>query len=97
MEVVPAGELAWSEYYLGLAAVSLALAAGAWLGVFPLTLLPDAALAGVVAVAFAVSAAVQSYRSRATRLGSPGPPPSARPGVGPAPADADPPDDDRAT
>lgn len=83
MEVVPANELPWSEYYLGLSALSLAVAAAAWLGVFPLALVPGSALAGLIAAAFAVSAGVQWYRSRATRVGASGPPPSVAAGADP--------------
>jgi DNA-binding transcriptional ArsR family regulator len=77
MEIVPEKELPWSVYYLGLAAFSLVLVPFFWLDVFPFAGVPDVALAALVAVAFAVSAALQTYYSGDGRLGTAGPPPTA--------------------
>jgi DNA-binding transcriptional ArsR family regulator len=76
MEVVPENELPWSVYYLGLSLLSLLTVPLVWLDVFPLSLVPDAAFAGVVAAVFGLSAAAQTYRARDSRLGTPGPPPA---------------------
>jgi DNA-binding transcriptional ArsR family regulator len=73
LEVVPENDIPWSQYYLGLATVSLAVVAAAWLELFPFSLLPGIAYAGLVAGALGVSAAVHTYRSRSLAEGqSPG-------------------------
>ena len=77
MEIVPENELPWSVYYLGLAVLSLVLVPLVWFDVFPFAGFPDVALAAVVAVAFAVSAGLQTYYSGDGRLGTTGPPPTA--------------------
>jgi DNA-binding transcriptional ArsR family regulator len=77
MEIVPEKELPWSVYYLGLAVISLVLVPLVWLDVFPFAGFPDVALAALVAVAFTVSAALQTYYSGDVRLGGTGPPPTA--------------------
>lgn len=64
LEVVPENDIPWSQYYLGLAAVSLAVVAAAWVDLFPFSVLPDIAFAGLVAGALGVSAAVHTYYSR---------------------------------
>jgi DNA-binding transcriptional ArsR family regulator len=64
LEVVPENDIPWSQYYLGLAAVSLAVVSAAWFDLFPFSLLPDIAFAGLVAGALGVSAAVHTYYSR---------------------------------
>jgi DNA-binding transcriptional ArsR family regulator len=79
MEVVSEDELPWSVYYLGLSLLSLLTVPLVWMDVFPLSLLPDAAFAALVAGAFGLSAAAQTYYSRDSRLGSPGPPPAEAP------------------
>jgi DNA-binding transcriptional ArsR family regulator len=82
LEVVPKNDIPWSDYYLGLAGVALALVVAAWLNVAPFTLLPDIAYAALVAVVLGISAAFHAANSRRTLLGG-----TERPG------DADPPAD----
>jgi DNA-binding transcriptional ArsR family regulator len=69
LEVVPKNDIPWSDYYLGLAGVALALVVAAWLNVAPFTLLPDIAYGAVVAVVLGISAAFHTMNSRRTLLG----------------------------
>jgi hypothetical protein len=73
LEVVSGSEIPWSEYYLGLSAVSAALLTATWLGAWPFTLLSPTAVALFVVVAFTVSAIMHRYYS--TTLGSTDGPP----------------------
>lgn len=98
MEVVPEGEIPWSSYYLGLAGLSLATVVVAALEVFPFSVLPDLGYAALVAVAVALSAAVQAYSDRRSRLARWTDPPGVTETPSPAvvvsgAADADPADD----
>lgn len=70
LEFVPKHDIPWSEYYLGLAAVSTALVAATWLGVFPFGQLSGIALAGILATVFLVSAGVHTYHMSKNRLGN---------------------------
>lgn len=70
LEYVPENDIPWSEYYLGLSAVSAALVAATWAGVFPFAELSGTVLAAILVVLFALSAAVHTYQSRQNRLGS---------------------------
>ncbi|MFC4407121.1 DUF7344 domain-containing protein [Haloarchaeobius iranensis] len=69
LEIVPGSELPWREYYLSLGAVSTALCAAIWGGVYPFTLLPDVAWATLIALTLTVSASVHIYYERNMRLG----------------------------
>jgi DNA-binding transcriptional ArsR family regulator len=69
LEVVPKNDIPWSDYYLGLAGVGLALVAAAWLDVAPFTLLPDLAYAALVTVVLGVSAGFHAVNSRRNLLG----------------------------
>ncbi|MFB6155660.1 MAG: hypothetical protein ABEJ22_07165 [Haloferacaceae archaeon] len=64
-EVVRPNDIPWSQYYLGLAAVSLALVLARAVGLYPFTLVPEIGYAVLVAGALAVSAAVHTYYLRA--------------------------------
>jgi hypothetical protein len=75
LEVVPEDDIPWSDFYLGLAGVGIALVAGLWFGAYPLTLLSDLAWAGIFAVALFVVAAVHAYDSRRHLLGGTEAPP----------------------
>jgi DNA-binding transcriptional ArsR family regulator len=74
LEVVPEDDIPWSDFYLGLAGVGVALVAGLWVGAYPLTLLSDLAWAGIFAVVLFVVAAVHAYDSRRHLLGGTGTP-----------------------
>ena len=69
LEIVPGHEFAWRELYLSLGAISCALVAALWGGVYPLTVLSDLAWATVIAVTFTVTAGVHIYHERNMRLG----------------------------
>lgn len=75
LEVVPENDIPWSEFYLGLAGVGIALVAGLWFGAYPLTLLSELAWAGLFSVALFVVAAVHAYDSRRHLLGGTEAPP----------------------
>jgi len=78
LEIVPGREFAWREYYLALGGVSCALVAAIFFGVYPFTVLPDVAWAGVIAVVLTLSAAIHIYRERDMRLGTGENPPELR-------------------
>jgi hypothetical protein len=69
MEVVGEHDLPWCDFYLGLSTVVLLVVIAAWLGVFPFSLVPDLAIAGVTVGLFGLSAAVHSYLARRSRIG----------------------------
>jgi hypothetical protein len=69
LEVVPGGEFPWHEYYLSLAAVSLAILVALWADLFLLTLLSPLAWAGLIVAAFTISAVYHTYSSRRRRIG----------------------------
>lgn len=75
LELVPEHEIPRSEYYLGLSAVSGALLAAVWLGVYPFTLVGNLAWGAVIVGMFAVSAAVDTYYKSKRELGGSGSPP----------------------
>lgn len=77
MDVVPEDSIPWGEYYLGLSAVSLALVAAVWVGVFP-GWIPGLAWAALIGVLFATSAAYHVYQGREMLLGSGEEPPELR-------------------
>ena len=69
LEIVPGSEVAWREVYLSIGAVSCALVAAVWLEIYPMTLLPDLAWAGVIAGAITLTAAFHIVHERNMRLG----------------------------
>ncbi|WP_263018494.1 DUF7344 domain-containing protein [Natronobiforma cellulositropha] len=69
LEIVPGREFAWRELYLSLGAVSCALVAALWMGIYPLTVLSDLVWATVIAFTFTVTAAAHIYHERNMRLG----------------------------
>jgi hypothetical protein len=70
MEVVAGRDIPWSEYFLGLGALSVAITAAVWTGIFPFTLLPPVAWLAFVTTTFTVSAGANFYYQRRQRLGS---------------------------
>lgn len=76
LEVVQGREIPWSQYYLALAGVNLAILAGASVGVPPLETIGMGAWATFVAVTFLASAVFHTYVSRTEmRLGDTETPP----------------------
>jgi DNA-binding transcriptional ArsR family regulator len=82
LEVVPKNDIPWSDYYLGLAGVALALVAAAWLDIAPFTALPDIGYAALVAVVLGISAAFHTANSRRNLLGGTERPADAGPPTG---------------
>lgn len=75
MEIVEDDDIPWSEFYLGLSALSAALVAAVWVGAPPFGLLPDLAWGAVVVTLFTTTSALHVYYAEQRRLGSEGPPP----------------------
>lgn len=75
MEVVEGNDIPWSEFYLGLSALSAALVAAVWFGAPPFGLFPDLAWGTVVVALFTLTSAVHVYYAEQRRLGTDGPPP----------------------
>lgn len=69
LEIVPKRELSWSELSLALGSFSAALVAAVSLGVYPFTLLPDIAYAGLIAAGWFAVGVVHTYVQRSDRLG----------------------------
>ena len=69
LEIVSGDELPWSDFYLGLSAAALLLVAVGWTGILPVSL-PPLGYAAAIAVVFAVTAGVHSYRTRQTHVGT---------------------------
>ena len=75
LDVVEGREVPWSEYYLGLSAVSTALVAAVWVGAWPFSMLPDLAWTLAIVVAFAFSAVTHKYYTAEMKVGEPEAPP----------------------
>ncbi|RAW44540.1 hypothetical protein DQW50_13880 [Halorubrum sp. 48-1-W] len=78
MDVVEGKEIPWSEYYLGLSGVALALVAAVWVGAWPFTLLPPLAWALAIVVSFMFSAAAHKYYTEEMKVGELEEPPELR-------------------
>ncbi len=70
LEHVPGGDIPWSHYYLGLAAVASGLLTVTWAGIYPFGDLSGFSLATILVALFTVSAVVHSYQSTKNRIGS---------------------------
>ncbi|OYR41956.1 hypothetical protein [Halorubrum sp. Eb13] len=75
MDVVEGKEIPWSDYYLGLSGVAVALTGAVWLGAWPFVLLPDMAWTIAIVVAFAFSAMAHKYYTAEMKIGEPDDPP----------------------
>jgi len=69
LEIVPKSEFPWREYYLSLGAISCAVVAALWTGLYPLTLLEPLEWATVIAVTFTASAAYHTVSGADMKLG----------------------------
>ncbi|AGB15697.1 hypothetical protein Halru_1080 [Halovivax ruber XH-70] len=69
LEIVPGHEFAWRELYLSLGAISCALVAALWGGVYPFTIVPTLGWTALLALVFTATAAVHIYHERTMRLG----------------------------
>lgn len=70
LEVVPATNLPWGQFYLGLGAVLTAVTAVAALGVFPFSLVDGFGYALFAALALTAIGAYHTYRERRSRIGA---------------------------
>ncbi len=75
MDVVEGREIPWSDYYLGLSGVTVALTGAVWLDAWPFVLLPDMAWMLAIVVAFAFSAITHKYYTAEMKVGEPEEPP----------------------
>jgi DNA-binding transcriptional ArsR family regulator len=75
------GDESWPVYYLGLSGLAAVVVACAWVGLYPFSVLPGLAYAGLLTVALGVSASLHSYHSRDHRDPDDPPPGAARPTV----------------
>jgi len=75
VDVVPADDLRWSEYYLALSGLCAGFLAVVWLDVFPFMEVADAVWLQFVAALYLVSTLVHYRYQRRRRLGTTGPPP----------------------
>lgn len=73
LEVVEGNDIPWSQYYLGLSAVSAALLTAVWIDVAPMAV-GDLGWMAFVVAAFTVSSIAHTYESRKHKLGGDGPP-----------------------
>jgi DNA-binding transcriptional ArsR family regulator len=78
LEVVPGEDIPWSEYYLGLAAVSLAALAAVGFGIGPFATVSGVGAGVFVAVAFLASAAANYYSQHESLVGGGERPPELR-------------------
>lgn len=70
LEYVPDSDIPWSEYYLGLSAVAVALAVVTYLQVPPFGGIPWPAITFLLVGVFGVSAVVHTYQTKRNRLGT---------------------------
>lgn len=76
LEIVEGRDVPWSQFYLALAAVNLAIVVAAFVGTYPLTAIPMAGWAVFVVVSFLLSAIAHAYFNWAEmRLGNTEKPP----------------------
>ena len=69
LDIVKSHEIPWSEYYLGLAAVSFGVLAATWVNVWPFVLLPDIAWGGIIVTVLLISAVAHHLYMRSRKLG----------------------------
>lgn len=70
LEYVPRNDIPWSEYYLALSAIGVALVIVTWLGIYPFAGFSGILLAGLLTSLFGVSAVIHTYQSAKNRLGT---------------------------
>lgn len=68
LEIVPGGEFPWREFYLSFGAVSLAIIATLWVGVFPFTLVSPLVWATLFATILTAAAAYHTVSGRTMTL-----------------------------
>jgi hypothetical protein len=78
IDIVDADDIPWSEYYLGLGAVSAALITAVWVTGIGLPFVSGLGWAAIVVLAFVGSAAVHVYLDHRRRLGQHEEPPGVR-------------------
>lgn len=74
LEFVPADDIAWAEFYLGVTGFNAVLLALVWLNVYPFSLLPAAVWGLFVAGLFLLSTLIHHRYHSKTRIGAVGPP-----------------------
>lgn len=74
LEIVPGQEFPWREFYLSLGAVSLAIVATLWVGIYPFTAIPDLVWATLIATVLTFSAGYHTLVGRELTLAEYEPP-----------------------
>jgi hypothetical protein len=69
LDVVSENDIPWSDFYLGLSAVALALVVAAWVDIGPLAAIPDIAYAASLSLLFTAASIVHAYYTRRTQVG----------------------------
>ena len=69
LDVVSKNDIPWSDFYLGLSAVSLALVVAAWVDVVPFSSIPDLVYVVCLALLFTATSLVHAYYTRQTQVG----------------------------
>lgn len=77
VDVVRRRELPWSDYYLGLTALSGLLLVGVAASIYPFSVAPPQGAVGAIVAAFGASALAHWYYARQNRLGGSEQPPTA--------------------
>jgi DNA-binding transcriptional ArsR family regulator len=80
LEVVPGEDIPWSEYYLALGGIGVAVVAVVWLNVGPFGLVPDIAAGAFLVTTLLLSAAANYYYQHENLLGGAEKPPELRGG-----------------
>lgn len=75
LEIVPEGDIDWSEYYLGIALFNAVILGLAWLDVYPFGAIPEGAWIVFVPGVFLLASALHYWYQQKHQLGS-GPPPT---------------------
>ena len=70
LELVSRDDIPWSKYYLGLALLGVAIVSAAWLRLSPFAAFPDLFWAGIIVMAFSLSAVAHTYVTQKRRVGS---------------------------
>ena len=70
LEYVPERDIPWSQYYLGLSAVAMALVAVTWAGIYPFSGLSGVGLAAILVAVYTASAGIHTYQTTRNRLGA---------------------------
>jgi len=75
LDVVEGREIPWSDYYVGLSGVAVALVIAMGIGAWPITMLPEFAWIVAIVAALTFSALTHKYYTAKMKVGEPDKPP----------------------